>query len=107
MQSAEDVGATKAASDWAVCERPLSATVLGTRKNGKRIRIVNEGLSGRDKEFLLSFEKGEPEWDKCCAGDLSLYPSVQWKLQNIAKLKSQNLGQFEDGVTKLKEHFGL
>lgn len=71
------------------------------------IRIVNEGLSDTDKEFLLSFENGEPDWGKCCAGDLSTYPSVQWKLQNIAKLKSQNPIKFETGVTKLKEHLDI
>ena len=51
------------------------------------IKKVNDCLANTDKEFLVSFEDGTPLWNKCCAGDLSLYPSVQWKLLNIGKLK--------------------
>lgn len=28
-------------------------------------RQVNEGLTEIDREFLLSFENGEPDWKKC------------------------------------------
>mgnify|MGYP003550549076 FL=1 len=35
------------------------------------LSLVNGGLTITDKEFLLSFEQGEPDWNKCCAGDLS------------------------------------
>ncbi len=64
---------------------------------------INSGLTEDDKEFLLSFEQGEPAWDKCCAGDLSEYPSVKWKLKNILKLKETNLEKFNDGIEKLRE----
>lgn len=47
------------------------------------VKMVQEGLTMEDRKFLLSFEKGSPEWELCCAGDLSNYPSVQWKLLNI------------------------
>lgn len=43
------------------------------------IQQVNDSLTETDREFLLSFENGEPDWEKCCAGDLSRYPSVKWK----------------------------
>lgn len=65
---------------------------------------VNKFLIKEDKEFLISFEQGEPEWDRCCAGDLSEYPSVKWKLQNIQKLKETNPEKFEAGVEKLREY---
>ena len=51
------------------------------------IENVSKNLSQTDKEFFLSFEQGEPDWTKCCAGDLGNYPSVKWKLQNIERLK--------------------
>ena len=57
-----------------------------------------------DREFLVSFEKGEPKWSKCCAGDLSEYPSVKWKLQNILTLKGTNPEKFKAGVEKLYEY---
>lgn len=66
--------------------------------------LVNGGLTITDKEFLLSFEQGEPDWQKCCAGDLSQYPSVQWKLLNIRKLKESNPVKFEQGLNKLSRY---
>lgn len=67
------------------------------------IELVNSSLTREDKEFLLSFELGQPDWNKCCAGDLSIYPSVQWKLLNIGKLQESNPGKFEQGISKLKD----
>lgn len=69
------------------------------------IEVVNQGLSDDDKAFLISFEDGNPDWSKCCAGDLSYYPSVRWKLQNIAKLKSSNTTKHKEGVDKLISYF--
>lgn len=63
---------------------------------------VNDGLTQTDKEFILSFEQGTPEWEKCCAGNLSQYPSVQWKLKNIQKLKETNPAKFKQGIDKLQ-----
>lgn len=68
------------------------------------LSLVNDGLTITDKEFLLSFEQGEPDWNKCCAGDLSQYPSVQWKLLNIGKLEESNPVKFEQGVNKLRRY---
>jgi hypothetical protein len=62
---------------------------------------VNGMLSENDREFLLSFEAGEPQWDKCPAGDLSEHPSVKWKLQNISKLRETNHEKFAGGIEKL------
>ncbi|WP_019540358.1 nucleotidyl transferase AbiEii/AbiGii toxin family protein [Proteiniphilum acetatigenes] len=64
---------------------------------------VNNILNEDNKTFLLSFEQGEPEWDKCCAGDLSGYPSVKWKLQNIHNLKETNPDKFDAGIDKLRK----
>jgi hypothetical protein len=67
------------------------------------IEKVNINLTQTDKEFFLSFEQGEPDWTKCCAGDLSNYPSIQWKLQNIDGLKKTNPKKFNEGVGKLRD----
>jgi len=74
-----------------------------TRK--ELIEKVNSLLTEEDREFLISFEQGIPEWEKCCAGDLRAYPSVKWKLQNILKLKETNLTKYNAGVEKLREYF--
>lgn len=68
------------------------------------IKQVSECLTVSDREFLLSFEQGEPDWSKCCAGDLSIFPSVKWKLQNIKKLKENNITKFKGGIEKLAKY---
>lgn len=69
------------------------------------IALVNDSLTDTDKEFLLSFENGVPDWTKCDAGNLSEYPSVKWKLQNIAKLKKENPEKHCRSVEKLQRFF--
>lgn len=71
------------------------------------IQKVHAGLNKRDRAFLLSFEKGEPQWDLCAAGNLSAYPSVQWKLQNILKLKARNRRKYQEGIDKLSTFLAL
>ncbi len=67
------------------------------------IELVQNGLTEDDKNFLLSFEEGTPDWTICSAGDLSCYPSVQWKLLNIKKLKESNTKKYEQGIKKLQD----
>lgn len=67
--------------------------------------VVNQNLTTEDKEFLISFEESTPDWNKCCAGDLSKYPSVRWKLQNIEKLKFKNPIKYKESVDKLISYF--
>lgn len=64
---------------------------------------INKELTETDKTFLLSFEQGKPEWDKCCARDLSQYPSVKWKLQNVLRIKEINPDKFNSGIEKLRD----
>jgi len=63
---------------------------------------VMEGLSDEDRRFLVSFEMGEPDWSLCSAGNLSIYPSVQWKLMNLQKLAKNNCEKLRDNVERLK-----
>jgi predicted nucleotidyltransferase component of viral defense system len=68
------------------------------------IEKVNGLLTEEDKKFLISFEDGHPEWEKCCAGNLSKYSSVQWKLLNISKLKETNPKKHKSGMEKLTSY---
>lgn len=63
---------------------------------------VLSNLNLIDRTFLLSFENGTPEWDACCAGDLSAFPAIQWKLQNIRTLKTSNPVKFMNGINRFK-----
>lgn len=64
------------------------------------IRMVNESLTPADKEFLLSFSKGEPDWT---AVDYSKYPAIKWKLHNITLLKKNNPQKYAEQLGAIKQ----
>ena len=68
------------------------------------ISYINNSLTEADKHLLLTFEEGQPDWALCPVGDLSEYPSVKWKLQNIEKLKANNKKKYDQLISKLKDH---
>jgi len=70
------------------------------------IAQVNAALTETDKDFILSFEDGTPDWSNCSAGDLSNYPSVKWKLQNVVKFKETNPQKHKQGIGRLMQFFG-
>ncbi len=67
----------------------------------KLIADVNSLMTDADKDFLLSFEAGEPQWENYEFAYFKDYPSVQWKLVNLAKLKKQNPEKLLAEVEKL------
>lgn len=67
----------------------------------------NDHLTPTDKAFLLGFEDGTPDWDASEYRDFQHYPSIQWKLLNIRKLKGKNPQKHEDGIIKLQNYFGF
>lgn len=71
----------------------------------KLIAFINALLSEEDKVFLVSFEKGDLQWEKSFYSDFIDYPSVQWKLFNVNKLKIQNPAKHRQEVEKLVTFF--
>ncbi len=55
------------------------------------IDTILEKLTAKDKEFLLSFAKLNPDWG---IYDFERFPAVKWKLQNLTRLKSRDLKKF-------------
>ncbi|MDA1370276.1 MAG: nucleotidyl transferase AbiEii/AbiGii toxin family protein [Proteobacteria bacterium] len=51
------------------------------------IRTIHANLTEKDREFLLSVKNAEPDWG---IYDFRRFPAVQWKLQNLRKLKNKN-----------------
>ena len=67
------------------------------------VDIIHRNLTDRDKEFLLSFMDLTPDWS---IYDFEKFPAVQWKLQNLQKLKDNNSAKHEALFKLLKEKFG-
>lgn len=69
-----------------------------TREN--LIEIIQKNLDDRDKEFLLSFKRLEPDWS---IYNFEEFPSVQWKLQNLQILRKKNPEKHTLLVKQLKD----
>lgn len=54
------------------------------------IQEIHKSLSEDDKKFLLSFKKGEPQWNLNALENLQNFPAIQWKLLNIQTLIQKN-----------------
>lgn len=71
------------------------------------INFINSMLSEKDKAFLVSFEEGNPQWENSSYRDFRDFPSVQWKLLNVNKLKTQNPAKHRQEVDRLKAYWGI
>lgn len=72
-----------------------------TRKTS--IQQINDKLTDKQKQFLLSFKAMQPEWQLLDAGDASHLPAVQWKLLNI---KNMSVKKHKLAMEKLEEVLG-
>ncbi len=65
------------------------------------IDMFQKSLTEKDKQFLLSFEKGNPDWDLYEYPKVNKFPAVKWKLLNIKKLKKANPEKYKSEIEKL------
>jgi len=68
------------------------------------IRSLNEGLSTKEKSFLISLQEGNPQWNLLTAPDIQKLPALQWKLQNVKKMAPKKR---ELAASALKSKLGL
>ncbi|MEW5895523.1 MAG: nucleotidyl transferase AbiEii/AbiGii toxin family protein [Candidatus Omnitrophota bacterium] len=61
---------------------------------------IKHALTQDEKDFLISFKKGSPDWELLGVKDVDRLPAVRWKLFNIQKMDDKKRGVF---VNKLRE----
>ena len=64
------------------------------------IDTIRKSLTAKDKAFLISFSNLAPNWS---IYDFERFPAVQWKLQNLTKLKTNNLEKYNTFHSALKK----
>jgi hypothetical protein len=69
----------------------------------KLIAFINSNLSQQDKEFLIAFEAGNDLSQFAEYQEYLQFPSVQWKLHNIQKLKEINPNKLNGNRKKLEK----
>ena len=67
----------------------------------KLIEKFKELLKEEDKQFIMSFEKGEPDWDLFKYPTIKDFPAINWKLLNVNKLKKENPQKHTAEIEKL------
>lgn len=73
------------------------------RTREKLVHVIHENITNEDKLFLLNFKNLTPDWSKYNFAD---FPSIQWKLQNLQKLKDSNTEKHTALYETLKKKLG-
>ena len=60
----------------------------------RMVRELQHGLTADERRFLLSLVAGKPEWSLLDVPHLEFLPGLQWKLQNIERLRNSNAKRF-------------
>lgn len=63
------------------------------------IALIGAALTERQRQFLLSFKHGEPDWNLLNLDRIDALPAVQWKLENIRRMTP---GKREQAVARLR-----
>jgi len=59
------------------------------KTRSKLVKEINEGLTKKDKDFLISVSKGAGDFDLIELQHVGNYPAVAWKSLNINKMDSR------------------
>lgn len=80
---------------------PFSYDDFETTRTDLLAHITNSWTES-DKKFLIGFSKLEPDWG---IYDFERFPSIQWKIQNLTKLKKDNPNKHRELVRLLEKSF--
>ncbi|MCF7873040.1 MAG: nucleotidyl transferase AbiEii/AbiGii toxin family protein [Candidatus Omnitrophica bacterium] len=58
------------------------------------ISLIKEILTQEEKDFLVSFKKGEPNWNQLGVDGVEKLPAVKWKIINIRKMSKEKKSEF-------------
>ena len=64
------------------------------------IDILKKCFTNIDKQFLISFNSGNPKWELLNIQNIKEFPAVKWKLQNISKMTKKKK---DEQLIKLSE----
>lgn len=65
---------------------------------------INGILDDRDKQFLLDFKLGNPDWSYFSGSNISEFPAVKWKLHNLNLMVTDEKQRM---VEALRNFFGM
>lgn len=61
---------------------------------GKLVKLIKKELTKEEKEFLISFKQGDPDWSLLGVSGVEHLPAVRWKLYNVQKMSKEKRNDF-------------
>ncbi len=62
----------------------------------KMIDELIGGMPDEHREFLIRFERGEPDWSLLKIGHVADLPAIRWRQRNLDKLKRDQRSSLVD-----------
>ena len=62
----------------------------------RMVKTLQSSLDNNERDFLLSLVKNEPRWDLLEIPHVERLPAIQWKLQNLERLRAANRAKYEE-----------
>ena len=66
------------------------------------LSALKKYFTARERDFLLSFKSGHPDWSLFVEPSVEALPAVKWKLLNIQKLANNNPVKHQEQFAKLE-----
>lgn len=57
------------------------------------VKEISLGLNDNDRDFLISFKAGKPDWSYFSVSHIKELPAVKWKMYNLDQLKARTRKQ--------------
>ncbi len=84
---------------------PVTLDQLTTARARLRAEL-SKRLTTRQKNFLLSLVRAEPEWSLLDCQHVSELPGIQWKLLNLRKFRDQKPEAFAEQIRRIEQLVG-
>lgn len=84
---------------------PVTLDQLTTARARLRAEL-SKRLATRQKNFLLSLVRAEPEWSLLDCQHVSELPGIQWKLLNLRKFRDQKPEAFAEQIRRMEQLVG-
>jgi predicted nucleotidyltransferase component of viral defense system len=81
-------------------EKPITREELIAARAALVTEIVGD-MPDEHREFLLSFERGEPDWDLLGVPGAADLPAVKWRQQNLDKLSKEKRAALVEALRKV------
>ena len=81
------------------------ADLLEVRK--RLFKELPAALDGQERAFLVSLKKGEPDWGLLDVPGIEHLPALQWKLENVRRLKERNPQKHAKALAMLQDKLGF